>query len=97
MTIQPSPRHSLPIGRVLGASSSLLAALAAFMLLGIAVLGPDVLGAQEVGLPGEQLGEQSLRPYWHVFVAYTIVIVMIGGWAFSIARRLRDVEDRLVD
>lgn len=57
------------------------------------------LGAQEIqGLP--QVGEvagQSLRPYWHVFVAYALAIVLIGGWAVSIARRLRDVEERLTD
>lgn len=40
---------------------------------------------------------RSLRPYWHVFAAYTIVIVLIGGWAVSIARRLRAIEKRLVD
>ena len=40
---------------------------------------------------------RNLRPYWHVFAAYTIVIVMIGGWAVSIARRLRAIEARLVD
>jgi CcmD family protein len=39
----------------------------------------------------------GLRPYWHVFAAYTIAILAVGGWAFSIARRLRDVERRLVD
>jgi CcmD family protein len=32
-----------------------------------------------------------------VFAAYTIVIALIGGWAFSIARRLRSLEERLVD
>lgn len=55
------------------------------------------LGAQEMGnLPQVPAGP-SLRPYWHVFAAYTIAIVLIGGWAFSIARRLRDVERRLAD
>lgn len=50
------------------------------------------------GLPqATDLARQSLRPYWHVFAAYTIVIVLIGGWAISIARRLGDVEDRLLD
>jgi CcmD family protein len=39
----------------------------------------------------------SLRPYWHVFIAYTIVIVLVGAWAVSIARRLKDVERRLLD
>lgn len=53
------------------------------------------LDAQEMeNLPQVQ-ATPSLRPYWHVFAAYTVVIVLIGGWAVSIARRLRDVEDRL--
>jgi len=55
--------------------------------------------AQEVpGLPEPSaLAQQSLRPYWHVFAAYAIVILLIGGWAFSIARRLKGVEERLGD
>lgn len=66
----------------------------------VAVAGSTLgLGAQEIqGLP--QVGDvagQSLRPYWHVFVAYALAIVLIGGWAVSIARRLRDVEKRLTD
>lgn len=58
-----------------------------------------VVSAQEVeGLPAvSQQAGQGLRPYWHVFAAYALVIVLVGGWAVSIARRLRDVEDRLVD
>jgi CcmD family protein len=43
------------------------------------------------------LGSQTLRPYWHVFIAYAVVIILIGAWAFSISRRLKNVEDRLVD
>lgn len=55
--------------------------------------------AQEIqGLPSvSPLAAQTLRPYWHVFAAYTIVIILIGGWAISIARRLRGIEDRLED
>ncbi len=53
--------------------------------------------AQDTGLPGTRVAGQNLRPYWHVFAAYTIVIALIGGWAFSIARRLRSLEERLVD
>ena len=57
------------------------------------------VGAQEMqGLPqATELAGQSLRPYWHVFIAYALAIVLIGGWAVSIGRRLRDVEDRLLD
>lgn len=52
-----------------------------------------VLAAQE--MPGTGLGAQSLRPYWHVFIAYTIAIVAVLVWVISIGRRLKDVEERL--
>lgn len=68
----------------------------AFVFVLNAILAVGV-AAQESPFPQAQLGQQSLRPYWHVFVAYAIVIVLIGGWALSIARRLRSVEDRLID
>ena len=97
MTTRPSPRHSSPTPYSAEVSPHRAVALAALVALGMAVLLPVALVAQEAGLPAAQMGQQTLRPYWHVFVAYTIVILMIGGWAFSIARRLRDVEDRLVD
>jgi hypothetical protein len=45
--------------------------------------------------PAGELARQSLRPYWHVFVAYAITIVVVMVWAGSIARRLADVEARL--
>ncbi len=54
------------------------------------VMMPDALWAQ-----AEQLGQQNLRPYWHVFAAYALVLVIIGGWAVSIARRLKTIEDRI--
>jgi hypothetical protein len=54
-------------------------------------------GAQE--MPGmgasSALASQSLRPYWHVFIAYAVAIVMVMLWAGSIAKRLADVERRL--
>ncbi|MDZ7779291.1 MAG: CcmD family protein [Gemmatimonadota bacterium] len=52
--------------------------------------------AQEMpGLPSSGLAQQSLRPYWHVFIAYAIAIVLVLGWVVSISRRLKDVEERL--
>jgi CcmD family protein len=57
---------------------------------------PAVLSAQQASsLPGTSVGSQNLRPYWHVFIAYTIVIVLVFGWVISIGRRLKDVEKRL--
>lgn len=44
----------------------------------------------------ETLRDQTLgRPYWHVFLAYAVALVLILGWIVSIARRLRRVETRL--
>ena len=51
--------------------------------------------AQEAALPSAGLARQSLRPYWHVFIADTIAIVLVLAWVVSISRRLRDVEERL--
>lgn len=69
---------------------------AAFSLVLLAT-SASVLAAQEIqGLPGPtRLASQSLRPYWHVFIAYSIAILLVFGWVISIARRLRDVEERL--
>ena len=64
------------------------------LLLGV---GAHTVAAQEIpGLPGPSaLASQSLRPYWHVFIAYSIVILAVLGWVISIGRRLKDVQDRI--
>lgn len=51
--------------------------------------------AQDVAMPAAGMARQSLRPYWHVFIAYTIAIALVLVWVISISKRLRDVEDRL--
>lgn len=58
-----------------------------------------IAAAQEGGAfpQASALGQQSLRPYWHVFIAYAIAVVLILGWVISIARRLSALERRLVD
>ena len=57
-----------------------------------------VVAAQESAFPqAASLGQQSLKPYWHVFIAYAIAVVLILGWVISIARRLAALERRLVD
>ena len=37
----------------------------------------------------------EMRHFWHVFIAYALAWVLIGGWLFTIVRRLRKVEERL--
>jgi hypothetical protein len=64
----------------------------ALVLLSLAVAP---VAAQEPTLPSANIGAQSLRPYWHVFIAYAIAIVMVLGWVISIGRRLKAVEEKL--
>jgi hypothetical protein len=40
----------------------------------------------------ERLASQSLRPYWHVFIAYALAWALVFGWVVSIARRLARAE-----
>lgn len=40
-------------------------------------------------------GIGGLRAYWHVFIAYAIVILLVLGWVISIGRRLKEIQDRL--
>lgn len=68
----------------------------ALLTVAVAFAFAGAVGAQEAQvLPGQQLAQQSLRPYWHVFIAYAIAIVLLGAWAGSIAKRLAEVERRL--
>jgi CcmD family protein len=82
---------SLPSIRRFGVARSRLMGLAGLLVGALTLAAP--LGAQAT-----ELGRQTLgRPYWHFFLAYAIVVVLIAGWAVSIARRLRRIEDRLPD
>ncbi|MEX2466989.1 MAG: hypothetical protein WD995_08760 [Gemmatimonadota bacterium] len=68
-----------------------LFAVAALMALTVV----PVWAQETTGLPASGMAQQSLRPYWHVFIAYALAIVLVLGWVISISRRLKDVEDRL--
>jgi len=70
--------------------------LIALTLVLLACSATALLAQESAGMaPASALGQQSLRPYWHVFIAYTIAIVLVLGWVISIGRRLKDVEERL--
>lgn len=76
-----------------------IAVRSALACVGALSLGVGLAAAQEMpglGAP-TALAQQSLRPYWHVFIAYSIVILLVAGWAGSIAKRLGEVERRLGD
>ncbi|MCY4647558.1 MAG: hypothetical protein OXE73_11870 [Gammaproteobacteria bacterium] len=61
----------------------LLAALAALLAFAAPV-------SAQVGT--EVLAQQSLRPYWYVFIAYSLAWLLLVGWMFSIGRRMRGLE-----
>ena len=65
-------------------------AVSALVLLAWIALAPAAAMAQTAS---QDIG--GLRAYWHVFIAYSIAIVLVVGWVISIGRRLRDVEERL--
>ena len=70
--------------------------LSGLLSAGLGAWGLLLLGALPLAAQAEGLREQTLgRPYWHVFLAYAITLVLILGWVVSIARRLRRVETRL--
>lgn len=71
------------------------ALLRQFGALALLAFGALPAWAQDAAMPAAGMARQSLRPYWHVFIAYAIAIILVLVWVVSISRRLRDVEDRL--
>lgn len=45
--------------------------------------------------PGSAVGEQNLRAYHFVFLAYAIAWLLVFGWIVSVGRRLARLEKRL--
>ena len=73
-------------------------ALCLFVGASLFILFPEGALGQDPGLPDPQaLGRQSLRGYNHMFAAYALAWLLIGGWIVSIARRLARVEKALKD
>lgn len=52
-------------------------------LVAASLLAPGLSWAQQTGL-----ASQSLRGYWHVFIAYALAWVLVFGWLVSVFRRL---------
>lgn len=71
--------------------------IAAVLALGLPILSfwPELLWAQGQGAQTSPEGARQMRDFWHVFVAYGLAWLLVFGWAVSIARRLRRVEERL--
>lgn len=44
------------------------------------------------------LSDQRLgRPYWHVFISYAVVWLLVAAWLMAIAKRLTRIETQLKD
>lgn len=65
--------------------------LVAVVALGLLLLTSPA-GAQELS---ERVARGSLRPYWHVFIAYAVGWVLVLGWIVSIARRIARLEQQV--
>ncbi len=61
-------------------------------LLLVALLLSAVVAAQA---PEQAAPPRTLRAYWHVFAAFTFAWLMIAGYAVSLARRFRRLEEKL--
>lgn len=69
----------------------LIAVVLPQLMLGVSFAS---LAAQTTG-SGGAAGVGGLRAYWLVFIAYSMVILLVLGWVISIGRRLKDVQERL--
>tara|TARA_B100001123_G_scaffold19809_5_gene22045 strand:+ start:1727 stop:1981 length:255 start_codon:yes stop_codon:yes gene_type:complete len=68
-------------------------------ILGAVLAGALILASPRISfaqVAANELARQTLGlPYWHVFIAYAVVWLLIAGWVISIARRLSEIEKRL--
>jgi CcmD family protein len=51
---------------------------------------PSDFPAEELVLP------RSMRPYWHVFLAFGLAWVLIGGYVYSMSQRFSRLEEELL-
>jgi CcmD family protein len=59
--------------------------------------GVDAIAPQATpsGLPVRPPAPRTLRDYWHLFIAYAVVWVLIFGYVISLGRRFGRVEAEL--
>jgi CcmD family protein len=60
----------------------------ALLALALVLLASPALAQAPEATPLE------MRHFWHVFIAYAIAWLFIGGWLFLIVRRIKRLEDR---
>ena len=55
----------------------------------------QALRTQVQSLPAQSTPPRTLRAYWHVFAAFAFAWIMILGYAISLARRFRRLEQQV--
>jgi CcmD family protein len=55
----------------------------------------QALRTQVQSLPEQYAPPRTLRAYWHVFAAFAFAWLMILGYAISLARRFRRLEQQV--
>ena len=64
----------------------------------VAAQSPATVAAQQAGtLPADQAPAppRTLRAYWHVFTAFTLAWLFLFGYALSLGRRFRHLEQQV--
>jgi CcmD family protein len=56
---------------------------------------PEVVGSTTHGVPLARPAERTLRPYWHVFIAFALAWALLFGYALSLGRRFGRLEREL--
>ena len=55
----------------------------------------ETYSAAPSGLPAQNQPPRTLRAYWHLFAAFAFAWLMILGYAVSLARRFRRLEEQI--
>jgi len=56
---------------------------------------PEIVGGSTHGVPLARPAERTLRPYWHLFVAFALAWALLFGYALSLGRRFGRLEREL--
>jgi CcmD family protein len=60
-----------------------------------AVQSPYAGSAELQASPERNAPPRTLRAHWHVFIAFALIWLLLFGYALTIGRRLKQVEDEI--
>lgn len=59
------------------------------------VQNPSLAAQTGAGLPQPNTGARTMRAYWHVFIAFAVVWLLLFGYALTLGRRFGKLEEEL--